>query len=302
IANALADLHHNGLLHRDLKSHNVLLSSTNYIKVADLGLARTYASQMTLGTGTLLWTAPEVLTRDSSYDYAADIYSFGVILTELSTLKVPFEGMSLSQWAIMDEVRKGTLRPEIGDNCPLWLRQLATDCMAQDPAQRPSAQKIVTLLDRQRRVEDTPSTPVPAKAATAATANAAAALSNGSNGSSTSNKSFSALSTTSLVSTAMVCPLCQNSHSIEAETCPDCGSPTPTPAMKLKGLLQRVAVAKKRGIDITTTLPCFVCNEPYPIMATVCEECEFDELPDDAEKLRLLVKIVERAAKAPMAG
>ncbi|OQR80628.1 hypothetical protein ACHHYP_20869 [Achlya hypogyna] len=72
--------------------------------------------------------------------------------------------------------------------------------------------------------------------------------------------------------------------------------------MKLKGLLRRIAVAKKRGLEITTTLPCFVCNEPYPITATVCDECEFDELPDDSEKLRLLIKIVERAVKTPIAG
>ncbi|OQR91645.1 protein kinase [Achlya hypogyna] len=153
VANALADLHHNGLLHRDLKSHNVLLSSTHYIKVADLGCAREYASQMTLGLGTMFWTAPEVLAFEGSYDYAADIYSFGVILTELSTLQMPYADLSLSPWAILKDVRNGTLRPKIDVASPAWLRELAAACMAHDPAQRPDVHQIFERLTRERRSE-----------------------------------------------------------------------------------------------------------------------------------------------------
>ncbi|OQR81094.1 protein kinase [Achlya hypogyna] len=153
VANALADLHHNKVLHRDLKSYNVLLSSTNYIKVADLGLARTYASHMTMGLGTVLWTAPEVLQDEGSYDYAADIYSFGVILTELGTLKMPFQDLAMQHLDIVFQVREGKLHPDVGDTSPKWLRELATDCMSFDPAQRPSALEIIKRLNHQRRLE-----------------------------------------------------------------------------------------------------------------------------------------------------
>ncbi|OQR85846.1 hypothetical protein ACHHYP_11290 [Achlya hypogyna] len=154
IANALADMRRNNLLHRDLKSPNVLLSSTTYIKVADLGLTREYASQMTQGAGTLLWTAPEVLAEDGSYNYAA-MYSFGVILTELCTLQVPYAGQPLSQLAILNRVCMGTLRPDVDDASPAWLRQLATECMVHDPSKRPSVFEVLDRLDRLRCLEGT---------------------------------------------------------------------------------------------------------------------------------------------------
>ncbi|OQR83698.1 protein kinase, partial [Achlya hypogyna] len=145
IAKALADMGRNILPHRDLKSPNVLLSSTNYIKVADLGLTREYASQMTQGAVTLLWTAPEVLAEDGSYNYAADMYSFGVILTVLCTL----------QLAILNRVCMRTLRPDVGDASLSWLRQLATECMAHDPSKRPSVFEVLDRLDRLRCLEGT---------------------------------------------------------------------------------------------------------------------------------------------------
>ncbi|OQR83929.1 hypothetical protein ACHHYP_14112, partial [Achlya hypogyna] len=98
IANALADLHHEDLLHRDLKSHNVLLSSTGYIKVADLGLARNDASTKSNCVGTDSWMAPEVKVFGAKYDASADIYSFGVILTELDTLQVPYADVKMEEW------------------------------------------------------------------------------------------------------------------------------------------------------------------------------------------------------------
>ncbi|OQR81570.1 hypothetical protein ACHHYP_16455, partial [Achlya hypogyna] len=94
IASALTDLHHEDFLHRDLKSHNVLLSSTNYIKLADLGLARSDA--MTKGVGTLYWMAPEVHDPEAKYNAAADIYSIGVILTELDTFQLPYADLKMA--------------------------------------------------------------------------------------------------------------------------------------------------------------------------------------------------------------
>ncbi|OQR84974.1 kinase [Thraustotheca clavata] len=95
--------------------------------------------------GTPLWEAPEIL-RGEKYDYAADIYSFGVILTELDTLQLPYSNLQLGAWAIMDKVKKGTLRPSLSNNCEPWLRNLAEMCLAYDPKSRPSAQNIVNML------------------------------------------------------------------------------------------------------------------------------------------------------------
>ncbi|EQC26326.1 TKL protein kinase, variant [Saprolegnia diclina VS20] len=112
IANGLADLHRNGYVHRDLKSLNVLLSSKNYIKVADFGLTKEFQLDMTTFVGTPAWTAPEVFESGATYDFAADIYSFGVILTELDSLQVPYTGMNV--FSVIDGVRSGELRPSPG--------------------------------------------------------------------------------------------------------------------------------------------------------------------------------------------
>ncbi|OQR91705.1 ankyrin repeat and protein kinase domain-containing protein 1 [Achlya hypogyna] len=137
IANAILDLHHAGLLHRDLKSNNVLLSSTNYIKVADMGLTRDCKTDMTTGVGTANWTAPEIFVSKSAYSYAADIYSFGVILTELDTLQMPYANSKFPQYCIPYEVLENGLRPSFSETCPQWLRELATSCMVRTPEDRP---------------------------------------------------------------------------------------------------------------------------------------------------------------------
>ncbi|KDO22638.1 TKL protein kinase [Saprolegnia parasitica CBS 223.65] len=83
LAYALKDLHALGKVHRDIKSLNIFLSTTHYIRLADLGSARTLNNGLlTSNPGTPLWDAPEVVR--------VDIYSFGVVLTELDTREKPY--------------------------------------------------------------------------------------------------------------------------------------------------------------------------------------------------------------------
>ncbi|KDO25044.1 TKL protein kinase [Saprolegnia parasitica CBS 223.65] len=158
LAHALADLHKQGIIHRDVNSLNIFLSTTHYIRLGGFGSARAVDELMTAGTGTEFWMAPEVLRE--GYDYegqpytiAADIYSFGVVLTELDTLKVPYEDVK-ERWSIEEKVRTGQLRPHMSDACPQWLKNLANQCLSFDPTKRPTAKAIIDVLLAHRNDDD----------------------------------------------------------------------------------------------------------------------------------------------------
>ncbi|KAL9181244.1 hypothetical protein ACHAXT_010049 [Thalassiosira profunda] len=134
------------VLHRDLKSANILLDESYTAKLADFGLSRLKAvrSGMTGNCGTVQWMAPEVLCNE---DYAepADVFSFGIILWEMLTKECPYDGMTPIQCAL--SVLNENKRPEIPDWCPQSLRALIEKCFLRDPSARPSFSEILTTLD-----------------------------------------------------------------------------------------------------------------------------------------------------------
>ncbi len=90
----LAFAHKHGLVHRDIKPHNVLVDSGGHVKVTDFGIARSGTSQMTEAgsiIGTAQYLSPEQ-ARGAPVDQRSDIYSVGVLLYELLTGSVPFTG------------------------------------------------------------------------------------------------------------------------------------------------------------------------------------------------------------------
>ncbi|OQR89925.1 hypothetical protein ACHHYP_05941 [Achlya hypogyna] len=152
IANGVYDLHAQNILHRDLKASNVLLSTTNYIKIADFGISRDVdTNTLTMGIGTSYWIAPEVFDGDGHYAFAADIYSLGVILTELDTLQTPYANLNLKFMTILDNVRSGKLRPELSPECDEWYADLANWCLEFKPEDRPTAAQVLGVLERQMR-------------------------------------------------------------------------------------------------------------------------------------------------------
>ncbi|CAI0461424.1 unnamed protein product [Linum tenue] len=140
-------LHQNSIIHRDLKTANLLMDENEVVKVADFGVARvqTQSGVMTAETGTYRWMAPEVIEH-KPYDHKADVFSFGIVLWELLTGELPYSYLTPLQAAV-GVVQKG-LRPTIPKQTHPRLAELLEKCWKQDPTQRPNFCEIKDILQK----------------------------------------------------------------------------------------------------------------------------------------------------------
>ncbi|HKD35025.1 MAG TPA: Stk1 family PASTA domain-containing Ser/Thr kinase [Gaiellaceae bacterium] len=166
---AVGFAHRHGIVHRDIKPHNVLVAGDEgRLKVTDFGIARSGASQMTeVGSiiGTAQYLSPEQ-ARGAPVDQTSDLYAVGVVLYELLTGQVPFTGDTPLEIAMkhLSEVPKppSELRPEV----PHDLDLVVLRALAKDPADRyQTAEEMDADLDRVLK-----GLPVGAETAEAATA------------------------------------------------------------------------------------------------------------------------------------
>ncbi|EPY53881.1 CAMK/CAMKL/KIN1 protein kinase Kin1 [Schizosaccharomyces cryophilus OY26] len=141
IGSALKYLHHNSIVHRDLKIENILISKNGDIKIIDFGLSNLYMRQSRLRTfcGSLYFAAPELLNAQPYIGPEVDIWSFGIVLYVLVCGKVPFDDQNMS--ALHAKIKKGTVEyPSYlsGDCKSLLSRMLVTD-----PLKRASLDEIL---------------------------------------------------------------------------------------------------------------------------------------------------------------
>ena len=146
IASALARAHDRGIIHRDLKTSNIVVTSDGLVKVLDFGLAKQVGSGIFEGptrsfatvqdassvSGTLPYMAPEILRGDAA-DYRSDLWALGVVLYEAASGRLPFQGRTgfeISS-AIMRE-----LPSPLGPPVPPGLWAIIQRCLVKEPAQR----------------------------------------------------------------------------------------------------------------------------------------------------------------------
>lgn len=165
IANAVAYLHARSpapLIHRDIKAKNILLTKQLQPKIIDFGVSRDRVQEtMTAGIGTPYWAAPEVL-EGNRYTEQSDIYSFGILLSELDTGRTPFSdsrgesGERLSVIQIVSLVLAGKMEPELTPNCPAVVVSLVKKCLSLDPSQRPTGAQLVEKLKTSFQLKGAP--------------------------------------------------------------------------------------------------------------------------------------------------
>jgi eukaryotic-like serine/threonine-protein kinase len=151
ILGALRFAHRHGIIHRDIKPHNILLGSENRLRVTDFGIARAGASQMTeVGSimGTAQYLSPEQ-ARGAPVAAASDVYSLGIVLYEMLTGQVPFTGDTAVEIAMkhLNEAPKppSALRPEVTRE----LDQVILRALAKTPEDRyQTADELQEDLDR----------------------------------------------------------------------------------------------------------------------------------------------------------
>ncbi|KAG0223873.1 hypothetical protein BGW42_005497 [Actinomortierella wolfii] len=148
IVRGLAYIHEMGILHRDIKSANVLLTGQLEAKLADFNLSTHMIATGNKGLveenalGTHRWMAPELLVANPRYSTKSDVYALGIVMWEMAAdCTKPYRSMSYQ--VAVEAVRNG-YREQLPDETPAEYRQWTEKCWEHDPLRRPEAENMIT--------------------------------------------------------------------------------------------------------------------------------------------------------------
>ena len=154
VALALAFLHSNGYIHRDLSSNNILLIAGSRAKVADFGMCRlsgSTAKMMTTCPGTVVYMPPEALREPPRYTDKIDTFSFGVVVVQILTRLFPNPEPSrevideVTERIVLETKRRENHIKLVKPNHPLL--PIALDCLKNSDSERPTASKLCDMLE-----------------------------------------------------------------------------------------------------------------------------------------------------------
>ena len=167
VAQAIAYIHQKGILHRDIKSNNIKISSSGQVKLLDFGIAKdTTTPKLTLDghyVGSLHYLSPEQL-MGKKVDKQSDIWSLGILLYEMVTGRLPFESRSLNELyekiKNADHVSVSAVYPGV----PETIQDIIARCLKQKPAQRFScAEELIRAVEKASHEADIKGPGKPAK-------------------------------------------------------------------------------------------------------------------------------------------
>lgn len=139
---ALKYLHDRHVLHRDMKTQNLFLTSQDRLRIGDFGISKVLESTIAFARtaiGTPYYLSPEIC-MEKPYSFSSDIWALGCVLFELSALRVPFDAQNLQ--SLVQKITRGPT-PVLPGGYSEELRQLCGDLLHRDQSQRPTAQDIL---------------------------------------------------------------------------------------------------------------------------------------------------------------
>ena len=164
VADALSYAHAHGVVHRDIKPDNVLLSA-GHAFIADFGVAKalgaarddTTVTDLGVALGTPTYMAPEQAAADPATDYRADLYALGIIAYEMLAGHPPFADRSSAQAIVAHLIEAPRPVADLRPDCPAPLAALVMRCLEKTPDARPQqAADIVRALDAAQTPTDAP--------------------------------------------------------------------------------------------------------------------------------------------------